>query len=128
MKDNAENREHRLVQEHVTMETAPMQQCSRWKLRQGVLLHQHVQVGIKCLLRLIGLNLTIKEVFYTTIFVTISDTTKDGVPCSIPFHGKKNDMTSPKFYRCTDYDTSKLWCATTTKGDNTWSGSDWDWC
>ena len=68
---------------------------------------------------------------YTKIFVSILDKTKDGAPCSIPFHGKKNDNTSPKFYKCTDYDTSvgKFWCATKTKPDRTWSSSsDWDWC
>ena len=64
----------------------------------------------------------------TEILVTVlfSDTTEDGVLCKIPFRGKKNDPYSKKFYKCTKYDSSGWWCATSTKEDYTYAS--WDWC
>ena len=56
----------------------------------------------------------------------LSATTKKGVLCKIPFRGEDDDPNSQLFYKCTKYDASGWWCATSTKADYTYAS--WGWC
>ena len=63
---------------------------------------------------------------YYEIIQLTSAKTKKGRQCKIPFRGGKKGPNSPLFYKCTKYDATGWWCATTINDDKTYAS--WDWC